>query len=449
MAAFLNLLGFTMAGPITPDLGKHFAIPVGAKFGSLTSAYPLGMLVGLFLWPQLSDRIGRKPVITTSLLGSGVGLATQAIAIKRHWSLQAFLVTRIVTGWFAGSSPVSKAFLADVGAEQGKLPRYLALRDAASTMAFIVGPMFGGLLFDLRRRFWLGHHNSVGGAAAAAEAAAEATGVSGSLAFVIGASAAASLAAGALVALLVRELPSSSSRNRQQQQSGSEAELEQAANTQQPQEEIISCPLGVRLWTGVATVCVVSFLFNVGDSTFHAFFPSILRDKLQLNAQSIGLAYTCLACLSFSVSATLSSRCIQNIGVVKTCSLGLSAAAMGLMSLSKAASPVTVLGAAALYYCGVPFYGPTVPAMLLRCVPTHKRGAVMGLDGAINTMGRVVSPLIMGELYRRHNTAAFAVAGIAVMTGSMLALVRRVMVVQRKRSMKPDDPIIVVQDDRK
>ena len=38
-AAFLNLLGFTMAGPITPALGQHFGLEVGAKFGSLTSAY--------------------------------------------------------------------------------------------------------------------------------------------------------------------------------------------------------------------------------------------------------------------------------------------------------------------------------------------------------------------------------------------------------------------------
>ena len=30
-AAFLNLLGFTMTGPITPDLAKHFGLPVGGS----------------------------------------------------------------------------------------------------------------------------------------------------------------------------------------------------------------------------------------------------------------------------------------------------------------------------------------------------------------------------------------------------------------------------------
>ena len=65
--AFLNLLGFTMAGPITPALAEHFQLPVGSKVGALTSAYPMGMLVGLLVWPQISDREGwRKKIIVGS-----------------------------------------------------------------------------------------------------------------------------------------------------------------------------------------------------------------------------------------------------------------------------------------------------------------------------------------------------------------------------------------------
>jgi Major Facilitator Superfamily len=114
ISAFLNLLGFTMAGPITPALGQHFGLTVGASFGSLTSAYPLGMLFGLFLWPSLSDRWGRPPVITFTLLGTGLGLAAQAYIVATNRSLWMFLVSRVITGSFAGSSPVSKAYLADV-----------------------------------------------------------------------------------------------------------------------------------------------------------------------------------------------------------------------------------------------------------------------------------------------------------------------------------------------
>lgn len=410
-SAFLNLLGFTMAGPITPALGQHFQLQIGSKFGSLTSAYPLGMLLGLFLWPQLSDRIGRKPVITFSLLGSGLGLALQSFAIYSNWGLGMFLLTRVVTGSFAGSSPVSKAFLADVGTAQGKLPRYLALRDAASTMAFIVGPMLGGILFDKVL------HMSSGAAA---------TMTTTSLSFVIAVSAAASLAAAALVAIGIKEVPP------QKQKKGGppvKVNKEMAAE---------SCPLGVSLWAGVATVCVVSFLFNVGDSTFHAFFPSLLKEKLSLDTKAIGLAYTVFACISFAVSATLAGQSIQSMGAVTSCAIGLTAVASGLFALGLC-NGSWILGAAALYYSGVPMYGPTIPTMLLQCVPSNKRGAVMGLDGAINTIGRVIAPLAMGEVYRRAGaTAAFSVAGASVMTAAAMTLVRRYMVVLRRNNNDGD-----------
>ena len=147
-AAFLNLLGFTMTIPITPALKRHFSLQVGASFGMLTSAYPLGMMVGLALWPQLSDRVGRRPVISISLFGNFVGLALQGLALLRQWPLPALLALRVFTGSCSGSSPVAKAYLADVGAASGQLPRYVAWRDAASTLAYIVGPALGGLLYS-------------------------------------------------------------------------------------------------------------------------------------------------------------------------------------------------------------------------------------------------------------------------------------------------------------
>mmetsp|Transcript_19605 Transcript_19605/g.26049 ORF Transcript_19605/g.26049 Transcript_19605/m.26049 type:complete len:560 (+) Transcript_19605:135-1814(+) len=438
-AAFLNLLGFTMAGPITPALGRHFDLTVGASFGSLTSAYPLGMLFGLALWPQLSDRIGRKPVMAISLFGSGMGLGLQSHAVRSGWSLQSFLLARVLTGCFSGSSPVSKAYLADVGVSTGRLPKYLAWRDAASTLSFIVGPVLGGLVYEARRLAL----ERAGGEAAAAAVATDTT---GSLAFVIAISSIASFAASSLVSFFVSgDLPdkkSSASKDDKQQ-------LEDEKKIQAQKEEIVSCPLGMKLWTGVATVCVVSFLFNVGDSTFHAFFPALLQQTLGLSTKSIGLAFTCFACVSFGVSATFSSDVVRKFGPVPACAAGLTTTGLGLFFLALSSTlggsfaRVMALGAAALYYTGVPLYGPSVPTMLLRCVPAHRRGAVMGLDGAINTMARVISPLFMGEIYRRGGPSlAFSAAGFAALSGGMITVFRRLLVLRDEKKIAKADPIV-------
>ena len=55
----------------------------------------------------------------------------------------------------------------------------------------------------------------------------------------------------------------------------------------------------------------------------------------------------------------------------------------------------------------------------------------MGLDGAVNTMARVISPLIMGAIYQRSGSAAaFGVASVAVLSGSAIALIRRFLVLK-------------------
>ncbi len=421
-SSFLNLLGFTMAGPITPALGKHFGLQVGASFGSLTSAYPFGMLFGLIFWPTLSDKIGRKRIMTASLLGSGVGLLAQSLVIRRDLTLPYFLASRALTGAFAGSSPVSKAYLADIGYKDGKLPKYLALRDASSTMAFIVGPMLGGILYDFRK--WFVKYTST--------TTATVIDTTGSLAFVIGLSAAASLGAAVLVALLVEDVKPKQKRDATESDDTVEEDTE---------EQLVACPLGQRMWTGVASVCVVSFLFNIGDSTFHAFFSALLRDGAGKSAGDIGLLYTLLACISFSVSTTATGWMMRVWGPVWTCAAGLACVGTGLSALGVAAwGHVTAIppsfsvlaAAAAIYYCGVPLYGPTIPTMLLRCVPSYRRGAIMGLDGTINTIGRIISPLIMGDVYRRYGAgAAFGLAGATAFGGALTALVRRYIVLRQ------------------
>eukprot|EP00934_Nitzschia_sp_Nitz4_P005253 Nitzschia sp. Nitz4//scaffold73_size107353//49125//50549//NITZ4_004318-RA/size107353-processed-gene-0.189-mRNA-1//-1//CDS//3329557470//5243//frame0 len=431
-SGFLNLLGFTMAGPITPALGQHFQLKVGASFGSLTSSYPLGMLFGLLIWPHLSDHLGRKAILLASLMGSACGLAAQSWVLRTGGSLQLFLVMRALTGAFAGSSPVSKAFLADWGSKNGRMPTYLAWKEAASTMAFIVGPALGGVLYELRRR-WTGN--------------AERLQATGSLSFVVGVSAAASLLAAIMIGLFVRPVVADHPKKDDTTPADTSTSTDtESTKTSSPSKQQPSSPLGNTMRSGVLTVCVISFLYNIGDASFHAFFSALLRDNAGLSPGNIGLVYTLLACISFTISATTSSRLLHRWGPVHTCALGLTSTGAGLIALGLAAAsrvsffpptlPVLAFSAG-LYYCGVPLYGPTIPTMLLKSVPAHRRGAIMGLDGTVNTVGRVLSPLLLGEVYRRLGAGvAFGVAGLLSFSGAVVALARQRCVGQQQASTR-------------
>jgi hypothetical protein len=344
--------------------------------------------------------------------------------------LPLFLLSRIGTGFFAGTGPVAKAYLADVGDETGKLATYLAWRDAASTLAFILGPLCGGLLFEFFR-----FNNSV-----AVATIPTLSRQSRALGYVIGTSAMGSFIAAMLILSFVnndknnnvndndndndndnnaaKNMTDQTIHNDEKHATKAKAEAEAKTthsttsntnesttatiitnNNNNSDYEIVSCPLGTNVWTGVATVCLISFLYHVADSTFFAFFPALLQNTLQLDAKQIGLVFTMLSSVTFLFSATsVSSRLIQSIGVVRTCALGLSAVGVGLGLLSLASTtvataavaasatsstlmvggvPILIFGAAAIYFSGVPLYGPTIPTMLLQCVPPHQRGTGM------------------------------------------------------------------------
>ena len=283
LAAFLNLLGYTMTIPLGAALKSHFELPMGASFGLLSSAYPLGTLGAYFLWPQLSDRVGRKPVISMSLLGSAAGLALQCLALRQGRSLAFFLGCKVLTGFCAGAGPVAKAYLADLGSTSGELPRYMAWRDAANTLAFIMGPLLGGRLFM----------------------------ATGSLAAVIGATAAGSFAAAALTAAFMAEVDAPPDDRPQR---GDKSRETQPASS----DGFVACPLGTQLVTAVASVCVITALYNCGSATFNAVFAPLAQDLAGLDAGKIGLAYTLLASLSFAISTTASASVQRRLGSVSS-----------------------------------------------------------------------------------------------------------------------------------
>lgn len=313
----------------------------------------------------------------------------QSISLVRGWPLEVFLGLRALTGSCAGASPIAKAYLADMGASRGKLPRYLSLRDAAGTLAFIVGPAISGQIF---------------------RAVSQRCDVSIALATVIGTAAAGSGLAAALVALLASPPPKVDANTLKEARcdtfecTKTPAALpfcllpamvrhlcscRESMKQQKPEySSTIACPLGATLVAGVVSVCFVSGLKDFGGSAFDAFFAVLCKTRIGLDTRSITLAYSGLNCLSLAVSTLISSRAIKLLGPVLACCVGLSLISLGLLGVGSVvavgngilsvSAQSAFWGFVCLYQVGVPLFGPTVPTMLLQCVPPNRRGTVMG-----------------------------------------------------------------------
>lgn len=79
LIAFLTMLGFGIIIPILP----YFAEQLGAtsfQIGVLFASYNIMQLVFAPIWGTLSDRIGRKPLVSFGLLGFSITFILFGIA---------------------------------------------------------------------------------------------------------------------------------------------------------------------------------------------------------------------------------------------------------------------------------------------------------------------------------------------------------------------------------
>ncbi len=137
---FIDLVGFGIVIPILPLYAQRFgASPL--VIGLLLAIYSFMQCICAPLLGKLSDRIGRRPVLLVSILGSAVGFLLMGLA----GSLWMLFVARIIDGITGGNISTAQAYIADITPPEQRSKR-MGLIGAAFGLGFIFGPAIGGLL---------------------------------------------------------------------------------------------------------------------------------------------------------------------------------------------------------------------------------------------------------------------------------------------------------------
>jgi len=108
--------------------------------------YPLGQMLGGPRLGRLSDRLGRKPVLSMALVGVAIGYGFMALAVWLEW-LWLLLLARFMTGLCSGTVAIAQAMAADISADKRKAVLFARL-NIALNMGWVVGPLAGGWLAE-------------------------------------------------------------------------------------------------------------------------------------------------------------------------------------------------------------------------------------------------------------------------------------------------------------
>ena len=347
----LDLVGFGIVVPILGRYAERFGAS-GFEVGLLFASFSLAQLIFAPLLGRLSDRIGRKPVILISLLGTALGSFITGAA----GALWVLFLGRIIDGASGASVAVAQGAVTDI-APASERPRLLGLLGAAFGVGFVVGPALGGLA-------------SLGGAHVPFY-------VAGTLALI-----------NAVVAWF--RLPETRSR----------ASRVQA--TAQRNEAGTAVGPAVRLW-GLA---VVGFVAIVAFSGFEATFSLLVGARFGLTEAGIAAIFVGVGVVLVVVQGGLVRPINTRLGTVQSLRVGLVLNVVGLGALSLAESWSLLIVALALLTIGQGLVSPNLSTLFASGVPDDRRGEALGFQQGVNAAGRVVGPAMAGVLYDRVSFGA-------------------------------------------
>src|ERR1700722_13367098 len=140
LVVFIDLVGFGIVIPILPYYAQQYGASAWA-LGWLMTSYSLMQFLVSPLWGRLSDRIGRRPVLMISILGTAISMVMLGFAPSLLWLFTA----RTFAGICAANISTAYAYIADVTTDENRA-KGMGMIGAAFGLGFIFGPAIGGIL---------------------------------------------------------------------------------------------------------------------------------------------------------------------------------------------------------------------------------------------------------------------------------------------------------------
>lgn len=377
------MLGYGMIQPIIPFLITKLGAS-GRDMGILASVYAAMQLVCAPMWGAFSDRIGRKPVLLIGVLGYAIAMFIFGLATQ-FWML---FVARTFSGVLSSAvMPTSMAYLSDSLPEKDRSGAIGKL-GAAMGVGVVFGPLIAGFLSSS----------------------------SLSLPFFVG----SGLAALALLLVYIF-LP--------------ESHLVQPIDSAiatgnffrwKAIKKIMLSPVGVLM--------LLIFMIAFAMTNFQGIIGLYVVEKFNFNTRQVGAVWTVLGVVIIVGQGVLSGPLGKRFGEVAVICSALLFGSAGFVALLLAQGFITILAATAFFLLAISLISPALTAYIAN-FGGDNQGAMMGINTAFASLGRVAGPLWAGFSFDMNISYPFISGAAALFVSFAISLA--FLPTRRRRSHTP------------
>ena len=377
---FVDVLGFSLILPLLPYYAQTFgATPT--VVGLLLGANALTQMVGTPIIGRLSDRHGRRPLLILCIAGTVAGFLMLGLA----GSLAMLFASRIVDGFLGGNVSLAQAYITDV-TDTKERARGLGLIGAAFGLGFIFGPALGGTL-------------SAGGD------------------YALPAFVAAALAALNLVGVLIW-LPESLPPERR----ADIARSPRAAFTLRALWEALNRPC-------VGPLLHTRLFFGLAFTMFETIFALFASQRLGLSARSTSYVLTYVGLLVVAIQGGGIGYLAKRFSDKQLTFGGAVLLSVSLLGWSLVPNVPLLLVVLAPLALASGLLRVSITSALTKSVYPEEVGGTLGLAGALDSLTRIVSPVVGGFLLGNVSTAAPGLLGALLMAWLISYTWRRILFV--------------------
>lgn len=377
LIVLVDVFGMTLVLPLLAIYAETFhATPLQATL--LVSVFAACQFVAGPLIGHWSDRIGRKPMLILSQIGTCLGF----IIMARAHTLWVLYVARIIDGATAGNISLAQAYIADNTAPERRT-KAMGLIGIAFGLGFFVGPALTGLLsehYGLVAPIWL----------------------------------AALLSAVSIVCTLTLLKPGHS-------QAKPPADRRSAFNLRN---------YGAYFRRPTMRVPLTQFFFYIlSFSTFLSGFALFAERRFSWHGEffgprEIGFVFAYVGLLGVVVQGGLLGRLSAWLGDAKLIAVGFGALILGFLALGFSGALAMLLVAATLLAFGNSVLRPALSSVITKHAERHEQGVIAGVMTSLVSLASIIAPLVGGlliELNLLSLWALFAASLAIIAAGRGLA----------------------------